>query len=157
MIPVYAILTLASLLLYRHFFIWIMFRDFYESYVVYSFYWLVRYHLGDSIELQIETLKFFYKQELSHKYHSLKEKMANKKLSSSGARRMRAIEDFQARQRLNFLPFLNGLVRVKWMEYDPFSERYSSILRANITERNSIFNTRLFLSLFFPCQLPHQD
>ena len=44
-----------------------MIRDLYEAYTVYSFYWLIRYYLGDNIEKQLATMNAF------NYYHAHKE------------------------------------------------------------------------------------
>lgn len=107
-VPIYGVFTSMSLLLHNHYFLWTVFRDFYEAYAVYSFYWLVRYYLGDSKELQLKTLEFYYRRHLFQKQHVLLERKANGKLSPAAARSLKVIEDFNRRQRHCFFPCLNG-------------------------------------------------
>ena len=126
MVPVYSIFTFISLIFYRHFFTWTMARNFYESYTVYSFYWLLRFYLGDSTELQLKTMKHYYMLEVDEKHEKLIAKKNAGTLTRFEKHSLAVTEDFYERQRLNILPFLNGQ-KIKWMEYDPFSERYHFI------------------------------
>lgn len=122
LIPVYSILTLCSLILYRHYTFWLMIRDFYEGYAVYSFYWLLRYYLGDTEGLQTETIK-------AHQYHEAVEEMARfSEIESTGKR----LGYFKQKKKASIQEFLDtgrkkfdmpGVGEIPYLRFNPTKRR----------------------------------